>query len=292
MASRKANGSTLDVLISAYEEELYSPDRLAHAESPEHLESFGNILGYLADKGSRRKNYRHYATRDRVKSILGESAFFLTDGSSWNDSYDKSNFNPHFSGFKRFGICLSATTSESIAMWMLYGGIDGNGAMINFDKKTLDAATSASEYECGYFDKETGFQVISTLDANNIDFKLVDVLYFSGIGADGRFKIERVGDERKASISAEALGSITQIAKHEAWSYESEVRLVASISKLDLGRKASEITAIRMPFPISEKLLNERVFDSPVATSNGEYLDSTLQGTVDWNLCSQCKLKK
>jgi len=66
---------------------------------------------------------------------------------------------------------------------------------------------------------------------------------------------------------------------------------MATISKLDLGRKASGIAAIRVPFPMSEKLLAERVFDSPAATSRGEYLDSALQGTVDWSMCSQCELK-
>lgn len=59
---------------------------------------------------------------------------------------------------QKFGICLSAATSESIAMWMLYGGMDGNGAMINFDKKTLRSAMSGDEYECGFFDEGKRFR--------------------------------------------------------------------------------------------------------------------------------------
>lgn len=292
MASRRGNQPTLDELISAYEEELTDRASLAHAVSSEHLDSYESIIRYLSAKGSNRKNYRHYSSRERVESILDGSAFYLTDGSSWNDKYDKSSFNPYFSPYKRFGICFSATTTESIAMWMLYGGIDGNGAMINFDKKTLVAAASASEYECGFFDENNEFSCVMTLDAGAIDFRLIDVLYFGGTGRDGRRTVERIGDRNKASISADILESISPIAKHEAWSYEAEVRLVAAIDKLTLAGNASKITAIKIPFLQSEDLIKERVFDSPVASTRGEYCDSMLQGTVDWDLCSGCKRLK
>lgn len=289
MASQRGNQPTLDELFSAYEEELANGASLAHAVSTEHLDSYESIIRYLSTKGSNRKNYRHYASRERVKSILDNSVFYLTDGSNWNDKYDRDNFNPYFSSYKRFGICLSATTSESIAMWMLYGGIDGNGAMINFDKKTLVTAASASEYECGYFDENKEFSCVMTLDAGAIDFRLIDVLYFGVARDDGRRTVERIGDKNKASISADNLESISQIAKHEAWSYETEVRLVAAIDKLTLAGNASKITAIKIPFQQSENLVKERVFDSPVASTRGEYRDSMLQGTVDWDLCSGCK---
>lgn len=289
MTTRKADSMTLDALISAYEDERSSPDSLAHAASVEYLDSYRSIVEYLTAKGSNRKNYRHYAPRRRIKSILDGSTFYLTDGSNWNDKYDRDNFNPYFSGFRRFGICFSAATSESIAMWMLYGGIDGNGAMINFDKETLGTAVTASDYECGYFDEDKKFRVVTSLNAGVIDLKLVDVLYFSGVGSDGRRTVGRAGRSKKASISAEGLEGITQIAKHEAWSYESEVRLVATINRLDLPGNASRITAIRMPFQQSDDLAKEKVFDSPVATTKGEFRDSALQGTVDWNLCLGCK---
>lgn len=292
MASRKGNQLTLDELISAYEEELSDKAGLAHTASSEHLESYESIVRYLSDKGSNRRNYRHYASRERVESILDDSAFYLTDGSSWNDKYDRSSFNPYFSPYKRFGICFSATTTESIAMWMLYGGIDGNGAMINFDKKTLVAAASASEYECGYFDENREFSSVMTLSAGAIDFRLIDVLYFGEAGGDGRRTVERIGDRNKANISSDTLVSISPIAKHEAWSYESEVRLVAAIDKRYLAGDASKITAIKIPFQQPENLIKGRVFDSPVASTRGEYRDSMLQGTVDWDLCSTCKRVK
>ena len=174
-------------------------------------------------------------------------------------------------------------------MWMLYGGIDGDGGMINFDRKTLSSAMAADECECGHFDEEKGFRAVATLGASEIDPRLVDVLHFGDTGAEGRRTLERVGDARKATISADAFDGVSQIAKHEAWSYESEVRLVARVSKLSLPVGGHEVTAIKMPFRQSDRLMKERVFDSPVAPSGGEYRDSALRGTVDWNLCSGCR---
>lgn len=40
---------------------------------------------------------------------------------------------------------------------------------------------------------------------------------------------------------------IKQLVKHRSWSYENEVRLVATISKLDLEGKASRIKSIKIP---------------------------------------------
>ncbi|WP_165173973.1 DUF2971 domain-containing protein [Adlercreutzia sp. ZJ242] len=291
MTSGKRNKVTLLEVISEYERQYLGREALAHPKAVEHLDGYRGILEYLGSKGLGRKNFRHYASRDRIASILEDSAFYLTDGSNWNDKYDRERFNPSFSDYKRFGICFSATTSECIAMWMLYGGTDGNGTMINFDKRTLSAAMSADEYECGYFD-DRGFNVVDVLDASMVDFKLMDVLYFgSGDGGDKEVIITRSGESRQAEIAREAFYGMEQITKHKSWSYEAEVRLVATVGKSALGNKASKITSIKVPLRLDDGLKSERVFDSPVSDGNGEYLDSELLGTIDWDFCSGCKLK-
>lgn len=92
-------------------------------------------------------------------------------------------------------------------------------------------------------------------------------------------------------MSVETLDGIPQIAKHEAWSYETEVRLVATVNKLVFGPKMGEITAIRIPFSYSKEFVANRVFDSPIADSFGKYHNSLLRGTVEWDLCSNCAAK-
>lgn len=291
MATRETKTTLLQSIVTQYEADLFQRVPYGDEMPPESIPSYQQILDYLSKKGGNRKNYRHYATRERVQKILDDSAFFLTDGSSWNDKYDKRKFNPEFWDLKRFGICLSAATTESIAMWMLYGGLDGNGAMINFDRSTLRTAMSEDYYDCGHF-VDGKFEAVTTLPHEAIDFRLVDVLYFSDIRNDGSRTIERVGEERKVSISSEAFQHIEQIAKHEAWAYEAEVRLVATVHKDALLGNVSDNFAIRVPISVSESFVRNRVFDSPVATTRGGFHDSALLGTVDWDLCSQCKFKK
>lgn len=289
MAESSQERRNLSKVIADYEIE-YASGYLSDGASAEHLESYGQLLEYLSQKGSNRQNYRHYAPRARIESILGASAFYLTDGSNWNDKYDSIHFNPLYSGYKRFGICLSANTSESIAMWMLYGGLDGNGAMINFDKGTLRSAMSEREYECGYFENGR-FEVVKSLNAWDVDFQLVDVLYFDVDQSRGSVTIERVGEDRKVKMSADAFQGIQQVAKHKAWSYEAEVRLIARVNKRMLGGKASKVSAIRIPFPCDEGFVSSRVFDSPVSDAEGKYRDSELRDTVQWDLCSRCPKK-
>ena len=92
-------------------------------------------------------------------------------------------------------------------------------------------------------------------------------------------------------MNTNAFAGIAQIAKHKAWSYEKEVRLVASVSKLALGTKASKVTAIKVPLTLSEDYASSKVFDSPVSDGDGEYRDSELLGTVEWDLCKNCTRK-
>lgn len=293
MSPKKSKARDLESLLLEYERQITDDTVLAHSRLAECTEGYFDVLDFLAIKGSRRQNYRHYATRKRIDSILSNKEIYLTDGSGWNDKYDRERFNPKFSPFKRFGICMSATGSESIAMWMLYGGTDGNGAMINFDKKTLKNAMNLKQYECGHFDKDGQFICVELLDAKRITFQLVDILYFSR-KEDGTesFKVGRAGDRYVELSSYRTLDGLQQIIKHKSWSYESEVRLVASVDKLWLAGRDSSIKCIKVPLAIDEDFISTRVFDSPVSDDSGHYLDSELRGTVDWELCKECEYKQ
>lgn len=282
--------SSFQSLMAAYQQQIDDVEPLTHGDSVEHLEAYRGILRFLAEKGGRRRNYRHYATRGRIESIVSGGAIFLSDGSGWNDKYDRVHFNPPFSGTKRFGACLSATTSESIAMWMLYGGIDGNGAMINFDAKTLKNAMRRSDYECGYFDEGGRFVCTQTLGADKIIFQLVDVLYFSKKQSGSEsVLIGRSSKDAQVELSASAFQGLQQVAKHRSWAYEAEVRFVASVNRLYLGGRESKITCMKIPLELSADFVATHVFDSPVSDGCGHYLDSELLGTVDWDLCHGCQ---
>ena len=279
---------TLAGVLTAYEKQVLRDDVLYHSQPQEHLEGYRDVLSFLADRGGMHREYKHYATRARIAGILGGGALYLTDGTSWNDKYDREHFNPSFMSTKRFGACFSASSTESVAMWMLYGGMDGNGAMINFDRRTLQGAMGRESYECGWFGTDGKFECIVELPADRLSLSLVDVLYFQN-HADGNVTVGRPSIEGgRHVIDGRAFNGIEQIAKHQSWSYENEVRLVATISKLDLVGKASHVKCVKIPIDFDDAFVAGRVFDSPVSDGGGNYRDSELRGTVDWNLCSGC----
>lgn len=279
---------TLAGVLTAYEKQVLRDDVLRHSQSQEHFEEYRDVLSFLAGKGGMHREYKHYATRARIAGILRSGALYLTDGTSWNDKYDREHFNPSFMSTKRFGACFSASSTESVAMWMLYGGMDGNGAMINFDRRTLQGAMGRESYECGWFGTDGKFECIVELPADRLSLRLVDVLYFQN-HADGNVTVGRPSIEGGRHVmDGRAFNGIEQIAKHQSWSYENEVRLVATISKLDLVGKASHVKCVKIPIDFDDAFVAGRVFDSPVSDGGGNYRDSELRGTVDWNLCSGC----
>lgn len=285
--SKEAKATLADIL-AVYEKQVLSSDALHHSESQEYLEGYRDVLAFLADRGGSHREYKHYATRARVASILRDGALYLTDGASWNDKYDREHFNPSFMSTKRFGACFSVSSAESVAMWMLYGGMDGNGAMINFDRRTLQNAMGLKSYECGCFDSDGEFQCLMKLPSDKLRLQLVDILYFQN-RVDGAVAIGRPSMEGgRCVLDGRAFNGISQIAKHQSWSYESEVRLVATVSKLDLAGRASRVTCVKIPIGFGDDFVTDRIFDSPVSDGGGIYRDSELCGTVDWDLCSGC----
>lgn len=286
--SFKETKVTLADVLAVYEKQVFSDDIPYYSQSQESLEGYRDVLAFLAYKGGTHREFKHYATRARIASILRSGALCLTDGTSWNDKYDREHFNPSFMDTKRFGACFSASSAESVAMWMLYGGMDGNGAMINFDRRTLQNAMSRESYECGCFGSDGKFRCLMELPADRLKLCLVDALYFQN-HADGTVTVGRPWLEGgRQVVSNRVFNGIGQIAKHQSWSYENEVRLVVTISKCYLEDKTSRAKCVKIPIDFDDAFVAGRAFDSPVSDDGGSYRDSELRGTVDWDLCSGC----
>lgn len=177
-------------------------------------------------------------------------------------------------------------------MWMLYGGTDGNGAMINFDGDTLSRAMSAEFYELSRFSDKSEFEPLLTLSRWDMDLSLSEVLYFKSVGYDDVIVMSSMGNYRQVRISRRTLDGIDEIAKHTSWSYEQEVRLVARVRRDLLGGNDSRITCVRVPLELADDFVANRVYDSPVSDSNGLYRSSELRDTVAWDLCRGCVLKE
>lgn len=83
---------TLDNLLKTLDERIASPYELYHADSIEAYDGYWQIVDYLSATGLTRRNLRHYASRARVDQIISSSSVYLSDGTTWNDKYDRDNF--------------------------------------------------------------------------------------------------------------------------------------------------------------------------------------------------------
>ncbi len=220
---------------------------------------------------------------------LSGSAVYLTDGSHWNDRFDARNFNPHFSNLKRFGICMSYSASESIAMWMLYGGHSGAGAMIDFEKEVLVSAMEAPWFEFGHIGLG-GFVSEKTLSRDEVQIELTDIAYFREGDEGNEGYALRLPFEKQAEVTRLILDNLGPFVKHESWSYEQEVRMVATVDKRLLDNRASSYSCMRLPLVIPRDYPNGRIYNSPVSDS-ALYCDSNLVGTVEWDLCNGCRYR-
>lgn len=276
-------------LLTQLQSWVYEGDVLIHSASLENVDAYRSVCRYLSNKGSKHAHFRYYADIDRIKQILSGSAVYLTDGSHWNDRFDACNFNPHFSSFKRFGICMSYSASESIAMWMLYGGHSGAGAMIDFEKEILVSAMEAPCFEFGHFGAG-GFVSEKTLSRDEVQIELIDIAYFREGNEENEGYALKLPFEKQAEVTGLILDNLGPFVKHESWSYEQEVRMVATVDKRLLDNRASSYKCMRLPLGIPRDYPNRRIYSSPVSDS-ALFCDSNLVGTVEWDLCNGCRYR-
>lgn len=276
-------------LLTQLQSWVYEGDVLIHSASLENVDAYRSVCRYLSNKGSKHAHFRYYADIDRIKQILSGSAVYLTDGSHWNDRFDACNFNPHFSSFKRFGICMSYSASESIAMWMLYGGHSGAGAMIDFEKEILVSAMEAPCFEFGHFGAG-GFVSEKTLSRDEVQIELIDIAYFREGNEENEGYALKLPFEKQAEVTGLILDNLGPFVKHESWSYEQEVRMVTTVDKRLLDNRASSYKCMRLPLGIPRDYPNRRIYNSPVSDS-ALFCDSNLVGTVEWDLCNGCRYR-
>lgn len=141
------------------------------------ISTTNELKKYLSGKALKHKYYKNYTKLSRVATVFKNHAVYLSNGRNWNDVLDKENFNNELNVYVNFGLCLSYSQSENIAMWMLYSGNDG--CMIDYDKTTIKAILDAPTISLGYFDKNKGsFQKVELLGRNDFEISIIDVMYY------------------------------------------------------------------------------------------------------------------
>lgn len=257
------------------------------------------FLHYLQEKGCNHRSYKMYSTIDIVNSTIDNKALYLSSGYNWNDKVDRECFNNENLIRMNFGRCFSYSTTESVAMWMLYGGTKHRGAMIDFNKcSMLEILRNTKRIEVGYFE-ESGFKKSKVLRKEDFEIQLIDVVYTEK--KDSTFIIKRsTGDKWEITNQSEKniLGNekYSFIHKNKAWDYEQECRLIISIRKelLEDLLDYDKINAVKIDLQGIDLEGAKRICAPNISKedrSKPEFVKtnpSDLLNEVDWDLCLNC----
>ena len=262
-----------------------------------------NLYKYVTDKALQHRNFKHYVSDiKRINNILKEGALFLSDGTNWNDIDDRNAFcstpstNINEKNYRMYGLCLSFSSSENVAMWMLYGGMHKKGAMIDI----TPSSKWVPEYDIS--------------SKKGVHIGLTDVLYYE---PDNKEKIISYGNSYNIKRSMETTLCRAEILdskelssemffplqkKKWAWSYENECRLIMSVDLKALPQGiCSKAHYAKLYFPDKNKFVSgvkKRIFLAPnfqgdlscFSEHNVEYKKSNL--AIDWDLCRNCDNRK
>lgn len=109
------------------------------------IKNVDELKEYLTERAKNHNWHKYYAKRKYISTILENHTVYLSDGRNWNDTLDVENFNNAKSERVNFGLCLSFSKSESVAMWMLYSG--NEGGMIDYSQKIINDILATEEIE-------------------------------------------------------------------------------------------------------------------------------------------------
>lgn len=240
----------------------------------------------LKENALRHRNYNMYTAMDRAMCLLLTGNLYISNGQTWNDKLDREIMQRH----SAFGICMSCSTIESMAMWMLYSGDKGrNGALVRFLPSTIKEIVELETIELGKFDSSGKFiqyPLVLKREDKNFDIFMTDVVYTDIQKDDPSIMIASVGEDHEY-ISCRFLEDSGVFHKHYAWSYEKECRLIVELAP-EIQRQANEMNLNVIRIRLSEasrRALKDRVVRSPVYEGKTDFgAVSTLHGNVDWSL--------
>lgn len=256
------------------------------------IRTTAELENYLNYKAKRHNYYKYYSKRKYIYSIINECRIFLSNGENWNDKLDSSGFQKDTDKIN-FGMCFSVSKSESIAMWLLYSGNDG--AMINFDRNTINSIVESEKIEVGYFDSEK-FVNLAELNQDQFEIILSDVIYY-GDSKDGdtyTYYVKR-SDEVQEAFPATILNGLRLFKKKCSWSYENECRIVVSINRDLLREKGVDINKckeVKIEYNCENTdKLKQNSYDSPNA-KQCIFQKSKMSDDLNWDLCKDCDTKE
>lgn len=240
-----------------------------------------SLQAYLRLKGSNHNYYKCYSSLERIIDIRDSQNLYLSNGEDWNDIIDRESFNEISNSHMNYGKCFSFSRDESVAMWMLYGGIDKLSGMIDFTKKSMQSILNLSSIELGYFDNKE-YQTVLQLKKSQFKIYITDVLYYTKNGSG--YYISR-SDESYPCLSQNIFNELSGCKKTYPWKYENECRLIVSVDKKLLNENCKIVKIDLKNIDMGKSF--QRIYHGPNYPLENTYnsLQSELKNTIDWSLC-------
>lgn len=255
-------------------------------ELKNYRDSAQEMIKYLRRKAENHNHYKSYGSLEGILKIKNNKVLYLNDGKEWNDVLDSENFNSDDSVYKNFGKCFSFSQEESVAMWMLYGGINNMGGMIDFTRKGMHNILEIETVNVGKLDESKGFISLFELGKNQFEIYMTDVIYYKQ--NDKSYYIKRA-DESVKNLSSDIFDSLDVCKKSYPWQYENECRLIVKIRREFLDEDVTHIKIDLSQMDLGKSF--ERIYRNPnyPTIDSDDTLPSKLTGTINWSLCDKEK---
>ena len=275
---------------------------------------FDGRVAYMLpeNKVNSRSVLHHYTTAKIVDIILGNKAFWLSCPSRFNDGKDRDSFGKDDELKRYYTLCLSAEQRESLPLWYLYSGIDGQGARISLSKKDFKRAILKSKYFL-YEREENSLnqEVCELIPGVNMTIKTRDILYYRDIRNRDVAEL-KYNNKTLCSFSRDELKKYQSkylgFFKKSIWNYEKEVRVLITLSNdLFNGLDKRKDYVVVMDFENAEIYNQLHIKLAPEIIDEDELfeweniknftqitwniLQSDHIGEIEMKLCDKCEYK-
>ena len=227
--------------------------------------SIDSLNEFLEAEAKKHKHLFSYEKKEHHDNVINNKAIYLSDGSNWCDSEDVNNLkndkNHHV-----YAKCFCYLKNESVAMWMLYGGLSQEGYRIDYTSKLInDIVKNKNNYvfKIGSFDINGHFKEEYELKNEDFSVFLHDVVYYIQHDKDKHVVLH------KGDCFSKFEHDINEIkyCKKYPWKYESECRLIVRVNN-DIYKKHTSSNTVQIN-------INNSLFKNLRFTISPKYEDDT-----------------
>jgi len=189
----------------------------------------GNSVVFCCDTDCSSKFMWHYTKLSKVDDIINKNVLLLSDGSNWEDIVDSGYFNTPTSKYVKYGLCLSCSEDENVAMWKSYAK---TGVVLEF---TVDLLVTICNNSKVVFTDDNGKEWEYT---GSRSLYLLEVQYGQETETSDHLycKLNQKTKKLSLNMTEELRDVIRSFVKSKAWDFEKEWRLVLCISKYSLSK--------------------------------------------------------